>query len=104
MSTFTNFLAALPAAFTPAQVASAVQALGTSLSPSWSSKATSKLHQIASVSSNPLEVAKLALDIDEIPGIPATVVAAANMLATPNLTQLQIIELIPAVETAITTG
>ena len=105
MSLFSSFIAALPAAFTPAQVSSAVQALGAGLTTSsWQTQATNLLHKIASVSGNPAEVAKLALEMDEIQGIPATVVTAANTLTTPGLTQLQITELVPALETAITTG
>jgi hypothetical protein len=96
---FTNLISALTTAgVSPATIATTVQSLGVA---SWSTQATAKLHQIAAVSGNPVEVAKLALEMKEIPGLQSTVATATDTLATPGLTQFQIVELIPAVEAAI---
>ena len=58
---FTNLISALTAAnVSPASIVTAVQTLGTS---SWSAAATAKLHQSASVSGDPAEVARLVMEM-----------------------------------------
>ena len=85
-------------------IASAVQGLG--LGNSWSSQAKADLTAIAAASADPTEVARLANELKEIPGLPASVASAAAGFSPaagqPPLTQIQITELIPAVESAIT--
>jgi hypothetical protein len=99
---FSSIITALQSAgVSPTTIATTVQTLGTS---SWQSQATAKLYQIAAVSGNAAEVGKLVLEVQEIPGLPATVATTANALTAPGLTQFQIIELIPTVETAIAAG
>jgi DNA-binding MurR/RpiR family transcriptional regulator len=99
---FGSIISALQSAgVSPTTIATTVQTLGTS---SWQSQAKAKLQQIAAVSWNAPEVAKLVVEMEEIPGLPATVGTTVNALTAPGLTQLQVIELIPTVEAAISAG
>ena len=65
------------------------------------SKTTALLNQLLAESSSPAAVAETITQIESTPGVPPAVIGALESLRNPAVTQMQIMEAVPAIEAAI---
>jgi hypothetical protein len=65
------------------------------------SKTTTLLNQLLAESASPAAVAETITQIEQVPGVPAAVVTALESLRGGGVTQMQIMQAIPAIEAAI---
>lgn len=100
----TNFFTNLTNALSSAGVnASSIPSIlsGVASFNSVSSKVNALLNQLAADSASPAAVAGIVTEIEEIPGVPPSVIPLLETLRTPGISQLQVFQSITAIEAAV---
>jgi uncharacterized membrane protein affecting hemolysin expression len=99
-NTFTNLINSLTSSGLSTAVANGVASVFAKNN-SVQSKSTALLNQLVADSAIPDAVVTVIQQIEAIPGVPSAVIAALEGLKAPGVTQLQIMQAVPAIEAAI---